>query len=248
MKKINILLTLLSLNALLVIIERVSFTTGVFLMPYSFLRLHEVVQMLFVIAISIVISFFLLKVVTNNFELMKSTYGTILGVIFILGLYFNATGNGLHEVASHLFNTFCNTKDFIPHSSALSNPAITNPTVCGGLFINDYYFGNIVYFAGLFLGNLSLMLFELKNPVKKYRRLDIIILVANSLVYAFTFFAYATFDPVLVGFWYILLSAIVSLVLLFTSKKKIFSLPFIFYTALGFSLATIATFLVRFLL
>lgn len=95
MKKVNILLSLFSLNAVLVIIERLSPTTKIVLEPYSFLRVHEVFQMSVIILISVILPFLLLKVITNNFETLKDRTSSIIAVIFITGLYFYATGNGL---------------------------------------------------------------------------------------------------------------------------------------------------------
>lgn len=233
MKPINILLTLLSLNAVLVIVERLSGTTKIILQPYNFLRVHEVFQMTVVIMLSIIVSFLLLKVISRNFELLKSKKGTIIGVIFVLGIYFTATGNGLHEVASFLFNTFCNTKHIQTNS-------------CGSMFFNDYYFGNIVYFVGLLTGNVSLIFFERMNPQKVFSKKDTAITIANGLVYGLTLFAYAAFDRVLVGFYFVVIAAIICDFLLITSRKKFGSLPFTLYTVVGYTLSAIATFLVRF--
>lgn len=105
--------------------------------------------------LSIILSFLLLRALSKNFELLKSTKGTIIGIIFCLGIYFTATGNGLHEVASFLFNTFCDTKR-------------VQADACGSMFFNDYYFGNIVYFVGLLMGNVSLILPEKMNPQKLF--------------------------------------------------------------------------------
>ena len=232
MSKINLLLTLLSFNAVLVIVERISPTTKIILQPFNFLRVHEVFQMTIVITLSIVISFLLLKVLSKNFDLLRSKRGTIYGIIFILGIYFTASGNGLHEVASFLFNTFCNTK-------------IVKNDACGAMFFHDYYFGNITYFVGLLLGNISLILFERLNPQKSNKK-DSIITIANGAVYALTLFAYAAFDRVLVGFYFVIIAAIVCNYFLFTSKKKLSSLPFNLYTSLGYTLSAAITLLIEF--
>lgn len=233
MSKINLLLTLLSLNAVLVIIERLSPTTKIILQPYNFLRVHEVFQMLVVIMLSIIISFFLLKHLSHNFEDLKSGRGTILGIIFVLGIYFTATGNGLHEVASFLFNTFCNTKN------------IEN-NVCGSMFFNDYYFGNIVYFIGLLLGNISLILLEKSHPEKKIDTKQTAITIINGLVYALALIAYAAFDPVLVGLWFVIISTVIVGYLFFQNKKLYFSYPFALYCFTAYALATGITLLIRF--
>lgn len=233
MSKINLLLTLLSLTAVLVIIERLSPTTKIILQPYSFLRVHEVFQMLVVIMLSIVISFYILKYLSRNFELLKTSYGTFIAVIFILGIYFTATGNGLHEVASFFFNTFCDTKHIQ-----------TDP--CGSMFFDDYYFGNIVYFVGLFLGNISLMLLERQNPLKSTNTKQTTITTINAIFSALAFTAYAAFDPVLVGVYYVIISAVTALGFWVVLKKHYTLFPYTLYTAVGYALASIFTLLIRF--
>lgn len=233
MSKINLLLTLLSLDAVLVIIERVSPTTRIILQPYSYLRVHEVFQMTVVIMLSMIISFLLLKVISNNFENLKTTPGTVLGIIFILGLYFTATGNGLHEVASFLYNTFCNIRT-------------PGTGFCGASFFDDYYFGNIVYFAGLLLSNLALILLELRSPLKKTDTKQTVITIANGVLYALTLFAYAAFDRVLVGFWFVAVMAVVVGMLVIANKKRLNLIPFSLYSLTAYLLSTILTALVRF--
>lgn len=233
MKRINLWLTLSSLNAVIVIFERLSPTTQIILQPYSYLRLHEVVQMIIFIQISVLLPFLILKTITNNFETLKDTKGTILGLIFIAGIYLYATGNGLHEVASFLFNTFCDTKHIL-HDA------------CGSMFANDYYVGNVIFFVGFFLTDLALILLEMRRPDKTFKRKDLIILGINSLVFTFTLVAYAAFDIVLVGFWYLVIAAICFDALVLFSKKKLTQLPVTLYFTLAYTLATIVTLLIRF--
>ncbi|MBI2074640.1 MAG: hypothetical protein HYT83_02245 [Candidatus Levybacteria bacterium] len=230
---INILLTLLSLNAVLVILERVSPTTKIILQPYSFLRVHEVFQMTVVIMLSIIISFLLLKVISNNFETLKSKKAAIIGILFTLGIYFTATGNGAHEIASYFFNTFCDTKH------VKNDP-------CGSMFFNDYYFGNIVYFVGLLFGNISLILLERLRPQKNAFTKDTLITLGNGFIYALTLFAYAAFDRVIIGFIFVAVAAISTTSLLFTANAKPRLLPFTLYCSFAYTLAAIATALVRF--
>jgi hypothetical protein len=233
MKRINLLLTLLSLNAVLVTVERFSFTTKIILQPYSFLRLHELVQMTVIILISAVIPFFILKEISHNFESLKSTKGTLIGLLFIIGLYFYATGNGLHELASYFYNTFCDTNRI-------------ESVECGSMFFNDFYTGNIMYFAGLFMSNLSLILLELKSPGrKKFGRQDMAVLLGNSVVLALMFFAYAAFDKVIVGLVYVVLSAIIFVPILLLNRKRYLHLPFTIYTALTYLLSAAASLVVR---
>src|SRR5947207_9109242 len=135
MKPINKLLTAFSAIVLLVTIERFSFTTKILLQPYNFIRLHEIIQTLILVLLSTVIYFLVLKENSKNFELMKTRKGLILAIIFLIGVYFYAAGEGIHEMAGFVFNTFCPVKTF-------------TSVLCHALFLNDYYSGNIVYFLG----------------------------------------------------------------------------------------------------
>lgn len=233
MKPINVLLSLLSLNAVIVIVERLSPTTKILLQPYNFLRLHEVVQMLAVIPLSFIISYLLLKIISDDFRLLRSVRGTVLGIVFVLGLYLTATGNGAHETAGFIYNTFCNTTHI-------------GVGACASAYINDYYFGNIVYFLGLLLSNLALILLERSHPDRTLTRNDIVIVGINGVIYALTLFAYSAFDVVAVGMWFTLTMAVLVDWLLLTSKTRPKTLPFTLYSAVAYSLAAVATVLVRF--
>lgn len=233
MKRINLLLTFLSFTAVLIIVERLSFTTKIILQPYNFLRLHEVFQLLVIILISVLIPFFLLKEVTNNFELLKSKKGTLLGALFTAGLYFYATGNGVHEMASFGFNTFCDVD-------------VIKPNLCGALFFNDYYFGNILYFFGILLSNIVLVLFERMNHIPAFSKKSMFVLAINSFIIALMLFAYAAFDKVLVGLVFIAISAIIFGFFLLTSKKNYGQLPLTFYFASSYTIATLLSVFIRF--
>jgi hypothetical protein len=226
MKPTNRLLTLLSLTTVVITVERVSPTTRVLMQPYKYLHLHEVVQMGIISAFSVVISFLLLRGVSHNFRLLQDAGGTLLGVLFILGTYFYATGNGVHEVASFLFNEYCDTKNF-------------TSTVCGSMYFNDYYVGNIIYFAGLGLSNLALVLLELRRPDASYRARDLRVTLANGAVLALTFFAYDAFDRASVGLVSTIMYAMVFDLLLVRRKVRYSTVPFTLYSALGFTAAAI---------
>lgn len=233
MKKLNLLLTLTSLDVLLVTIERFSFTTKILLQPFNFLRLHEVFQILVPILISIIIPFFILRQLSQNFSLLKTKRGIIFASIFIVGIYLYATGNGMHELASFIFNTYCNTR----HIQGI---------FCKGLFLNDYYFGNILYFVGFFLLTVILMLFERENPQANWKGQDFVILFVNAFVYAFTIFAYAAFDVVLVGLIYSIVTGVVAWMILLSNKKAFKSFPYTVYTVISLTIGTLASIIVRF--
>lgn len=232
MNRINLLFSLSSLSVLLVTIKRFSFTAKVLLQPYSFLRLHELVQMSLIILFTVVIPVFLLKEITSNFKNIKQREFLLI-LSFITGVYFYATGNGVHELASFLFNHYCNTLRF-------------SGNLCGGFFLNNYYTGNIFYFLGGFMMIASLLLLEYTRPNETYKKKDLPITVINACIYAFAIFAYAAFDKVMVGIIYSIITTIFALSLFIKVKSKYLKYPLITYTTITYVLGTIAAFIVRF--
>jgi len=225
MKSLNWIFTLSSINLILVSLERFSPTTKILLQPYNFLRLHEVVQMTTLILFTVILPVFILREVTNNFAALKNKQGFLQLLLFMIGIYFYATGNGLHEVSSFNFNNFCNIKQ------------IEN-TVCGSFFFNDYYTGNIFYFIGAALMIIPLMFLEKQNPRMGFNKKDIIILAINAAVYSFAIFAYAAFDRVLVGFVYTLIVTGITGGLFWQIKKDYRRYPLITYTLIAYALGT----------
>lgn len=232
MHRLNLIFTLSSLSVLLVTIERFSFTARILLQPYSFLRLHELVQMSFIILLTVVIPVFLLKEVTQNFKNIKQKEFILL-LTFITGVYFYATGNGIHELASFLFNHYCDVARF-------------SGDLCGGFFFNDYYTGNIYYFIGGFMMVASLLLFERGRPNETYKKKDLPITIVNAAVYAFAILAYAAFDRVLVGITYSIITTVFAIALFLQVRTKYLQYPVITYTSLTYALGTVAAAIVRF--
>lgn len=196
------------------------------------MRLHEVVQMLVLILATVLIPALLLREVTDNFRLMQTKKGLLLFIMFVTGVYIYTTGNGLHEMASFAFNTYCDTKN-------------VEGNLCGGLFFNDYYFGNGLYFVGAFFMNLALLMFERIEPVVKLSKNGMKFLVANALVYAVAIFAYSAFDVVLVGLYYSIIMTIVIDIFLYLHKRPWTETPVTFYLALCYIVGTAASIVVR---
>ena len=93
---------------------------------------------------------------------------------------------------------------------------------------------------------LALLLTEKINPNLTYHKKDVALTVINAIIYAFAIFAYAAFDPVLVGLVYSLIIMIIAVVLWFGIRKKYLQYPVIFYTALTYTIGTVAALIVRF--
>ncbi len=232
MKPVNRLITLLSLITVVITVERVSPTTRILLQPYGFLHLHEALQIGLITAAGTVISFLILREVSDGFRLLAAGGGAALGCLFILGTYFAASGNAAHEVASFLFNRFCD----VHH---------VRPGACGSEYVNDYFFGNVTYFVGLGLSNLAVVLVERRRPDGSMTRGDVWVTVANAAVLALTFVAYDAFDRVLVGLVSTVVFALVFGGLLLTARARPRFLPFTLYSGLGFTLAAVIAIPIR---
>jgi hypothetical protein len=232
MNRLNVLFTLASLSVVLVTVERYSFTTRVLLQPHSFLRLHELVQMTVLILSTVILPFFLLREVSGNFEGLKTRGGLLLALVFLIGVYFYATGNGLHEVSSFNLNQFCNVRD-------------VSGELCNSFFFNDYYTGNILYFVGGALIVVSIVLFEGRQPRPGFTKRDMAISMANAVVYALAIFAYAAFDRVLVGLVYAVGVALVADALYLRVRRNCLQYPVTTYTAATYTLGTVLAVIVR---
>jgi len=232
MKRLNTIFTINSFIVLIIIIERLSPTGKIFLQPFSFISLHQLNQSVIFLTAFIILSVFLLKELTNNFRSLHEKNNTFLLILFIAGAYLFGTGEGWHEVSNFMLHNDC-------HANNLVN------NLCGGLFINSLFAGNIIFFVGGLLMNISLMAFAAKQPMKNFTNKDLVIVLLNSFVYALTWFAYAAFDKVLIGLFFSTLLAVISLGFLFFVKRAFKKYPYITYSAFAYSLATVATVLVR---
>lgn len=233
MKRVTLILSLLSLNAVLTIIERLSFTTDIILQPYNFLRLHEIIQITIFLPVSVIGTFLILKYISNDFDTIKDTRGTVYVLLFVVGSYFYGLGEGLHEVASFFFNTYCDTKHIVTDA-------------CGSMFFNDYYTGNIYFFAGLLMSTVGILLLEQRGTYKKLSQRDLAIVLANSMIFAFTLIAYAALDRVLVGFIFLVIATLATGIIIVLRKKPIRKLPFTIYTFVAYAASMIITAIIRF--
>jgi hypothetical protein len=232
MKRVNTIVTLYSLTALVIIIERLLPATRVLLQPYDFIRLHEINQTVIFLPITVILSFFVLQSVTDHFRTLNTRLNTVLAVIFLCGTYLYGAGEGWHEVASFTLNTYCDTQNLAGN-------------LCQGLFINDYYVGNLIFFVGGVMMNAVLLAIATQQKMERFNNKDMAILLANSIVYAFTWFAYAAFDIVLLGLYFAALLAVISIVAWIKVQRNMREYPYITYSVVAYTLATVATMIYR---
>jgi hypothetical protein len=228
MNRLNGAFTVTSVLVLLVTIERFSFTTTILLPPYSFIRLHELVQGPILLTLFLVVSTFVLRELSHGFK----TLPYALLALFVAGAYVYGLGEGWHEVTSFTLNQYCDVHNI-------------SGDLCGGLFVNDYYTGNILFFIGGIGMAVALMILERLNPRSGWDNRNVIIGAVNSFIYSFTFFAYAAFDLVLVGLYSTVALMLISLVLLGGVVKHWRQHPYTTYSAFAYTLATAASVIVR---
>ena len=228
MNRLNGAFTVTSVLVLLVTIERFSFTTTILLQPYSFIRLHELVQGPVLLTLFLVVSTFVLKELSHEFTTLRYP----LLAFFVVGAYLYGLGEGWHEVTSFTLNQHCDVRNI-------------SGDLCGGLFINDYYTGNILFFIGGIGMATALMILERLTPSTAWDNRNVVIGAVNSVIYSFTFFAYAAFDTVLVGLYSTAALMLISLVLLARVVRHWRQYPYIGYSVLAYTLATAASLVVR---
>ena len=168
MNRINIIFTLSSLTVLVIIIERLLPYTRGLLQPYNSIQLHQLLQTTIFLPVTVILTFFLLKIITNDFQALKEKRNAFLAFLFVVGVYLYGAGEGWHEVANFTVHKYCDIQ-------LLNN-------LCGGLFINSFYTGNIIFFIGNVLMNIALLELARKLPTKPFTKKELIILIINSII------------------------------------------------------------------
>ena len=234
MNRLNWLFTLSSLSVVLVTVERFSATTRVILQPHSFLSLHQLIQTGVIILFTTVIAALLFWELSGRFAGLRPAPAKWLFVVFAAGTYLVGAGEGLHELASYYLDAYC-------------DPQHATGSLCGGLFINDFITGNVLFFIGAFASTAALLIVERLNPDPGLAKGQLIPLGINAVVYAATVVAYAGFDTVLVGLVYALAMLAFTLVVFLPVRRSFPRYPFATYTMAVYTLGAIVSLAVRLL-
>ena len=117
--------------------------------------------------------------------------------------------------------------------------------MCQGMYFNDYYFGNGLYFIGAFLMNTALIVLEGIRPLAPASRRDMII-TTNALMYSLAIIAYAAFDVVVVGLVFTVISMLTIDLLLWRSKQPLATRPFTYYAAVAYTIGGVLGIALRF--
>jgi hypothetical protein len=105
--------------------------------------------------------------------------------------------------------------------------------------------GNLIFFVGGVMMNAVLLAIATQQKMERFNNKDLAILLVNSIVYAFTWFAYAAFDVVLLGLYSAALLAVISIVAWIKVQRNMREYPYITYSVVGYTLATVATMIYR---
>ncbi|MEV6843629.1 hypothetical protein [Actinoplanes sp. NPDC051411] len=221
-----------SLVVLAVTVERFSRTTRVVLPPHDFLSLHQLIQTAVLILASLVLAMLLFWETSGHLKALPGRSAVWLIVLFTAGAYLYGAGEGLHELASYLLGTRCD---------------VDHPVgdLCGGLFVNDFYTGNILFFAGAALVTAVPVVAERLNANPDPRRPGPLPLIVNATVFAFTVVAYAAFDTVLVGLVFALGMLVFTAAMWLPVRARAARYPVTTYSFITYALGAVISLVIR---
>src|SRR3989344_933230 len=102
MQNIHLILTGLSLNIILLSLNRLTNLTSSFLQPFDFLRWLDFNAMLPIPLMAVILYYLLRQQVVYESAFRKTALFVILNILLISGIYFFAAGSGDHEVTNYL--------------------------------------------------------------------------------------------------------------------------------------------------
>lgn len=237
MKRIHFILTGLTLNIVLLSLNRLTSWTSGHLMPFEFLRWLDFNAMLPIPLMSILLYYLLRREVIYESPFNKTHKYLLLSLLFISGVYFFGAGSGDHEVTNYLNAEFCGGTNIINESDS---------AFCQIVKYNDDEFSHLVYYAGFIFLNLSLIGLEYYLPRKtKVSKKDLLLISANAIFIALGIFANLAFEPAGIDLLFFGSLMILTLYLLFYSKRKYYQLPMVFYFGVAYTVGVTGTILYK---
>ncbi|MBI4225683.1 hypothetical protein HY612_01070 [Candidatus Roizmanbacteria bacterium] len=234
MKKIHLILTGLSLNIILLSLNRLTKLTSSYLQSFEFLRWLDFNAMLPIPLMAIILYYLLRQQIVYDSPFRKTALFVFLNVLLISGIYFFGAGSGDHEVTNYLHARFCEKQ-------------VLNKSLCNIVIFNDDEFSHYVYYLGFVLMNVSLMLLEYNLPRKKsVGTKDLLFIVPNSLFIALGIFANLAFEDIGIDLWVFASVMALAIYLLFFAKRKFAQLPVTFYFGVAYSLGVLSTFVFKY--
>jgi hypothetical protein len=215
MKRIHALLSIQSLLAILVSINRLSTLTLGNVLPNEFLRWVDFNNMLVIPLISLVATYLLKKTIEYDSPVREGRAHMAWNLVFIIGLYLTAASYGDHEVTNYLHARFC-----------LND---TTSDLCRIVIFNDDEFSHWVFFTGFIMVNVAILFLQNLFPYQsKLSGGDVGLLLLNSLFLGAGVMANLGFEEIGLDLYVVALLAFVSAYLLWKRGKQPM---FIYYTA-----------------
>jgi len=215
MKRIHTLLSIQSLLAILVSINRLSTLTLGYVLPNEFLRWVDFNNMLVLPLISLIALYLLKKTIEYNSPAREGRAHTAWNLVFIIGLYLTAASYGDHEVTNYLHQRFCATD--------------TTSDLCRIVIFNDDEFSHWVFFTGFIMVNAAILFLQNLFPHKEnVSGADVGLLLLNALFLGAGVMANLGFEEIGLDLYVVALLALVSAYLLWRRGRQPM---FIYYTA-----------------
>jgi hypothetical protein len=225
MKRIHVLLSVQSLVAILVSINRLGTWTLGYVLPNEFLRWVDFNNMLVLPLISLVAFYLLKKTIEYDSPAREGRSHLNLNLVFIFGLYLLGASYGDHEVTNYLHARFCET-------DATSD-------LCRIVIFNDDEFSHWVFFTGFVMVNAALLLLQNVFPHReRLTGMDIGLLIFNALFLGAGIFANLGFEEIGLDLYVVALLALISAYLLWRRGKQ----PLFIYYTTAYCLGLIASF------
>lgn len=214
MKRIHALLTIQSIVAILVSINRLGTWTLGYVLPNQFLRWVDFNNMLVLPLISVVASYLLKNTLEYDSPQRESRQHVAWNLVFIVGLYLLAASYGDHEVTNYLHQRFCEDD--------------TTSDLCRIVIFNDDGFSHWIFFAGFVMVNAAVLFIQNLFPNRdRITNTDFALLGLNALFLGAGVFANLGFEEIGLDLYVVALLAIISAYLLWRRGRQPM---FIYYT------------------
>ena len=215
MSRIHALLSIQSLLAIFVSINRLSTLALGYVLPNEFLRWVDFNNMLVIPLISLVATYLLKKTIEYDSPARDGRAHMAWNLVFIIGLYLTAASYGDHEVTNYLHVRFC-----------LNDTA---SDLCRIVIFNDDEFSHWVFFTGFIMVNVAILFMQSLFPhAEKLSRADVGLLLVNSLFLGAGVMANLGFEEIGLDLYVVAVLALISAYLLWRRGKQPM---FIYYTA-----------------
>ena len=224
MKHIHLLLTVQSIVAILVSINRLGTWTLGYVLPNEFLRWVDFNNMLVLPLISVVASYLLKKTLEYDSPQQEGKSHIAGNLVFIVGLYLLAASYGNHEVTNYLHQRFCATD--------------TTSDLCRIIIFNDDEFSHWVFFTGFVMVNAAILFIQNLFPHREQiTNTDFALLALNALFLGAGVFANLGFEEIGLDLYVVALLALISTYLLWRRGRQ----PMFVYYTIAYSLGLFGT-------